>query len=128
MKKRSTKIITVVVVAALIVAYICRASYLGSYSRLYHLSDFKESIYDDWTGSTSVPRLNFSQWARIRLDFWCTAISVNLDKPRLAGDRILVHARASDRTDTEFIYVIDHDWHFIKVFSIPLACDTSGKE
>lgn len=121
MKKRSTKIITVVVILALIVAYICRTSYLGSHSRLYHRSEFDGAIYNNWSNSKSFPQLNISQWARIRLDFWCIAMSVNLDKPRLVGDRILVHAKASDRTDTEFIYVFDHDWHFIKVFSIPLA-------
>jgi len=121
MKKRSTKIIAVVVIVALIVAYICRESYLGSYSRLYNLCDFEESIYDGWSSSKSFPQLNITQWARIRLDFWCIAMSVNLDKPRLAGERILVHARASDRTDIQFIYVFDHDWHFVKVFSIPLA-------
>jgi hypothetical protein len=121
MKKRSTKIIGVVVILALIVAYICRASYLGSYSRLYHESEFEESIYAGWIGSTSVPRLDFSQWARIRLDFWFIAMSVKLDKPRQAGNRILVHAKATDRTDTEYIYVFDHDWHFIKIFSIPRA-------
>lgn len=121
MKKRSTKIIAVVVIVALIIAYICRESYLGSYSRLYNLSDFEESIYDGWSNSKSFTQLNISQWARIRLDFWCIAMSVKLDKPRLVGNRILVHARASDRTDTEFVYVFDHDWHFINVFSIPRA-------
>ena len=122
MKKRFTKIIVaVVVVAALVVAYVYRASYLESYSRLSHQTGFEQSIVRDWAYSQSVAHFNVLQWARIRWDSWCIAIPVSLEKPRLAGDRILVHARATDRTDVEFLYVFDHDWHFIKVFHIPLA-------
>jgi len=58
MNKRSTKIIAVVVILALIVAYIFRASYLGSHSRLYHRSEFDESIYNGWSSSKSFPQLN----------------------------------------------------------------------
>jgi len=122
MKKRFTRIfVAAVVVAALVVAYVYRASYLESYSRLSHQTGFEQSIVRDWAYSQSVAHFNVLQWARIRWDAWCVAIPVSVDKPRLVGDHILVHASATDRTDVEFLYVFDHDWHFIKVFHIPLA-------
>jgi hypothetical protein len=122
MKKRFARItVAAVIVTALVFAYIYRTSFLESYSRLYHQTGFEQSIVDDWVYSKSISHFNVLQWVRIRWDSWCIAIPVSLEKPRLAGDRILVLARATDRTDVEFLYVFDHDWHFIKVFHIPLA-------
>ncbi|MEI9962164.1 MAG: hypothetical protein WDM76_13835 [Limisphaerales bacterium] len=122
MKKRFAKIvIAVVVVTALVFAYIYRASCLESHSRLSHQAGFEQSLVHDWAYSKSFTHFTVLQWARIRWDAWCVAIPVSVDKPRLAGGHILVHTSATDRTDLEFLYVFDQDWHFIKVFHIPLA-------
>jgi len=122
MKKRFIKIIiAAVVVAVLVVAYVYRASYLESYSRLAHQTAFEQSIYHDWVYSKSISSFNVLQWARIRWDSWCVAIPVRLERPRLAGGHILVFATATDMEDVAFLYVFDQDWQFIKVFHIPLA-------
>ena len=122
MKKRVVRIVVgVAIVTALVFAYIYRASYLTTYSRLSHHTAVDRSAIHDWTSSKSVSPFKIWRWARIRWDFWCFALPVTLDKPRLVGDRILVHASVTDRTDTEFLYIFDRDWNFIGVFAIPLA-------
>ncbi len=112
---------TAVAVTVFVIAYVYRPSYLESLSRLSHPANFEQSITALWGASKPTRHSSVSQLARIRWDFWCIAMPVNLEEPRLAGDRILVRARATKATDTEFLYVFDHDWHFLKVFSIPLA-------
>lgn len=122
MKKLLPRItVAAVGVTVLVIAYIYRPSYLKSLSRLSHRMDFEQSIVALWGVSKPMPRSSVFQLVRIRWDFWCIAMPVYLEKPRLAGDRILVRASATDRTDTEFLYVFDHDWHFIKVFYMPGA-------
>src|ERR1035437_10243314 len=115
-------IIAAIGVIALVFAYAHRASYLHSFSRLSHVSDFQEleytrSVHESKPSGHSSMR----QLALIRWDFWRAGLPVRLEKSVSSGDRIVVRACVTDRTDTEFLYVFDSDWHFIRVFSIPLA-------
>jgi hypothetical protein len=122
MKKLFTRIaVTAVAVTVLLIAYICRPSYLGSLSRLSHSVNNEQSSIALWLDAKPISQSSVSQLERIRWDFWIIAMPVRLEEPRVAGDLILVRAIATDRTDTEFLYVFDHQWHFIKVFGIPLA-------
>jgi len=131
-KKRVARIVVAVFIVTVVFVY-NRASYLASYSRLSHYTgiqsylrpsphtSIERSIFHTWAYSESDSHFKVWQWARIRWDFWCIGLPARLDKPRIAGDRILVHVKVTDRTDTEFLYVFDREWNLINIVAVPLA-------
>ena len=104
-------------------AYSERAIALRGFSRSPTSQKISSSAYaKDYRSATACTDCDAAKERRkIRWDLWCVGMEAQIDPPLKLGDRLLLRVRATDRTDTEFIYVFDARGEFVEIVRIPLA-------
>jgi len=100
-----------------------RAVALRGFSRITTAQRVGSSAYaKDYELAVACTGCDISKERRkIRWDLWCVSMEAQIDPPLKLGERLLLRVRATDRTDTEFIYVFDAAGEVVEIARIPLA-------
>jgi hypothetical protein len=97
----------------------------------YHLSSFasvkttrlsKATYAKGYSEAKDAPgsdRLLFR--AKMHWDLWCVAMSAEIQKPKEKDGMVFYRVIATDRTDTECIYVFAPDGRLLEIAFLPLA-------
>jgi hypothetical protein len=100
-----------------------RAVALRGFSRIATAQRVSSSAYaKDYESAVACNGCDISKEKRkILWDLWCVAMEAQIDPPLKLGERLLLRVRATDRTDTQFIYVFDAGGEIVEIARIPLA-------
>lgn len=100
-----------------------RAVALRGFSRISTAQRIGSSAYaKDYESAVACTGCNISKERRkICWDLWCVDMEAQINPPLKLGERLLLRVRATDRTDTEFIYVFDAGGEVVEIARIPLA-------
>jgi hypothetical protein len=87
------------------------------------VTQFQKSRYaKEYPEAKEAPEADRFQYRlRIRWDLWCAAMSADIQPPKEKDGRIFFRVDATDRSDTECIYVFDHDGALLEIAWVPLA-------
>ena len=96
---------------------LCRFSAISSATRIEE-SSYRASVLEarGWSIQPTAEEVR-----RIRRDLWCLRMKGNLWDAKEVGEYRLVRVTATDRTDTEFIYVFDRHGGLLQVIRKSMA-------
>jgi hypothetical protein len=124
--KRVFKILAgILVIAAFAWGYIYRepvsyhfSSFAGDKVMRLHKSKYATGYHE---AKTSPESDRFRYRMRIRWDLWCIAMNAEIQTPKEKDGVLFYRVDATDRTDTECIYIFGSDGSLLEIAWVPLA-------
>ena len=125
MKRAFRVLLTVCALVAIVWGYGHRKSVC------YRLSSFasekvtqlqKSRYAKEYPQAKEAPETDRLQYRlRIRWDLWCAAMSAEIQPPKQMDGRLFYRVKATDRSDTEYIYVFDRGGALFELAWVPRA-------